>query len=85
MLTKAMALELAPHGIRVNAVAPGVIRTGMNPLANPERVRQLEAEIPLRRIGRPEDVAAAIYLLAAPDAGYITGEMLLVDGGWIVQ
>jgi glucose 1-dehydrogenase len=85
MLTKAMALELAPHGIRVTAVAPGWIRTGMNPLADPERNRRLEAAIPLGRIGTPEDVAGAIFLLASPDATYINGDMVFVDGGWIVQ
>lgn len=85
MLTKAMALELGQYGIRVNAVAPGFIRTGMNPLDDPERNRSLEQVIPLRRIGSPEDVADAVCWLASDGARYVTGETLFVDGGWIVQ
>jgi glucose 1-dehydrogenase len=85
MLTKAMALELGPLGIRVNAVAPGWIRTGMNPLDDPEELARLGAEIPLGRIGDPADVAAAISMLLSDDAAYVTGTTLLVDGGWIVR
>jgi len=85
MLTKAMALELGQYGIRVNAVAPGYIRTGMNPLDDPEKNRSLEQAIPLRRIGSPEDVADAMCWLASDGARYVSGEMLFVDGGWIVQ
>jgi glucose 1-dehydrogenase len=85
MLTKVMALELGRQGIRVNAVAPGWIRTGMNPLEDPARNRELEASIPLGRIGTPEDIAGAMWLLASPDARYVNGDMIFVDGGWIVQ
>ena len=85
MLTKAMALDLAPHGITVNAVGPGWIRTGMNPLDDPERVRELEETIPLGRIGTPEDVAGVIEFLLSDAASYVTGTTTFVDGGWIVQ
>jgi glucose 1-dehydrogenase len=85
MLTKAMALDLAPHAITVNAVAPGWIRTGMNPLDDPERVRELEGTIPLGRIGTPEDVAGVIQFLLSDAAAYVTGTTTFVDGGWVVQ
>jgi NAD(P)-dependent dehydrogenase (short-subunit alcohol dehydrogenase family) len=85
MLTKSMAVDLGPHGIRVNAVAPGWIRTGMNPLDDPARLAELEAAIPLGRIGTPEDVAGVIEFLASDAAAYVSGAMLFVDGAWIVQ
>jgi glucose 1-dehydrogenase len=85
MLTKAMALDLAPHGITVNAVGPGWIRTGMNPLDDPDRVRELEETIPLGRIGTPEDVAGVIEFLLSDAASYVTGTTTFVDGGWILQ
>lgn len=85
MLTKSMAVDLGPHGIRVNAVAPGWIRTGMNPLDDPGRVADLEAAIPLGRIGTPDDVAGVIEFLASDAAAYVSGAMLFVDGAWIVQ
>jgi glucose 1-dehydrogenase len=85
MLTKVMAVELGPLGIRVNAVGPGPVRTGMNPLDDPEEVAEFEREIPLGRIGGPEDIASAIALLVSDDAGWITGTTLFVDGGWIVR
>ncbi|MFI5614050.1 SDR family NAD(P)-dependent oxidoreductase [Amycolatopsis sp. NPDC051903] len=91
-LTKSFAAELAPRGIRVNAVAPGRIATGMSDHADAEIGRltgqgaesALERRIkdnPLGRLGRPEEVAAAITFLASPDASYITGECLKVCGG----
>jgi NAD(P)-dependent dehydrogenase (short-subunit alcohol dehydrogenase family) len=83
MLTRSMALELGPSGIRVNAVAPGVIRSGMNPLSNHKRNRELETAIPLRYIGTPENVAGVIAFLLSPDADYVSGETVFVDGGWI--
>lgn len=85
MLTKAMALELGPHGIRVNAVAPGAIQTGMNPLNDPHRVARIEGTVPLRRIGYPEDIADVMFFLTSDDARYINGDMLIIDGGLIVQ
>jgi NAD(P)-dependent dehydrogenase (short-subunit alcohol dehydrogenase family) len=86
-LTKAMAVELAPHGIRVNAVAPTFVQTPMTApfLADPAFRAEVERRIPLGRIGRPEDVAAAVVFLASPAARLITGASLLVDGGWTAQ
>ena len=88
-LTKAAALEGAKDGIRVNAVAPGAIQTEMIDRAvgagdTPER-RAIEALHPLGRMGRPEEVAAAILFLASPDASFITGQSLAVDGGWLAH
>jgi 2-dehydro-3-deoxy-D-gluconate 5-dehydrogenase len=87
MLTRAYALELAPHGIRVNAIAPGVTKTGMNvALRNdPERSAALTALIPMGRYGEPREQAAAICFLASDDASYITGSVLPVDGGWLTR
>jgi glucose 1-dehydrogenase len=85
MLTKAMAVDLAPHGITVNAVGPGWIRTGMNPLDDPDRVRELEGIIPLGRVGLPEDVAGVIEFLLSDASAYMTGTTTFVDGGWILQ
>jgi glucose 1-dehydrogenase len=85
MLTKSMALELGPHGIRVNAVGPGWIRTGMNPLDDSEQISQLEPTIPLQRVGLPEDVADVIAFLASDDARYVSGQTLFVDGGWLTS
>jgi NAD(P)-dependent dehydrogenase (short-subunit alcohol dehydrogenase family) len=83
MLTRVLALELAPLGIRVNAVAPGTIETPLNserlsdPAVRAERVER----IPAGRIGRPEDVVSAVLLLASDDADFITGASLMIDGG----
>jgi 3-oxoacyl-[acyl-carrier protein] reductase len=79
--TRALALELGPRGIRVNAVVPGVFATGMS-LAAPAAVqaRWLEA-IPMRRLGEPDELAKAVHWLASTDASYITGATLVVDGG----
>ena len=86
-LTKAMAVELAPHGIRVNAIAPTFIETPLTApmLAEPAFRQFVVDRIPLGRIGAPEDVAAAAVFLASPAAGMITGTSLLVDGGWTAQ
>jgi len=79
-LTRALAREEAP-AVRVNAVAPGVIRTGMLDCYTPDDLKALQAEIPLDRLGTPEDVAAAVYFLTSEDAAYITGQVLEVNGG----
>ncbi len=81
-LTRRFALELGPHGITVNAVAPGFVLTDMN------RARRTEADLAaiaartmVRRIGKPEDIANAVAFLASPEAGWITAQVLTVDGG----
>lgn len=79
-LTKALALELAPSNITVNAVAPGYIDTKMNAHLSEDDKAALCEDIPLRRAGRPEEVAAAVRFLA--ESPYITGETLVVSGGW---
>ena len=86
-LTKAMAVELAPHNIRVNSVAPTFIETPMTApmLAEPDFRAFVDKMIPLGRIGKPDDVAAAVIYLASPAADMVTGTSLLVDGGWTAQ
>ena len=85
-LTHAMALELAPHGIRVNAIAPGPTLTGLTraSYADPERRRATIAQIPLGRLGEPEDIAGAILFLASDASGWVTGSTVTVDGGYLV-
>jgi NAD(P)-dependent dehydrogenase (short-subunit alcohol dehydrogenase family) len=83
-LTRAMACDLAPHGITVNVMAPGVIdspytRTNVSPAAIAKRLER----IPMGRLGTPEDCAAAVAKLVAPDMDYITGQFLYVDGGFL--
>ena len=79
--TKSLAREVGARGVTVNAVAPGFIDTDMTK-ALPEAQREaLQKEIPLNRLGQPEEIAAAVAFLASPDAGYITGETLHVNGG----
>ncbi|MFN8590891.1 MAG: SDR family oxidoreductase [Thermomicrobiales bacterium] len=85
-LTRAMALELAPHGITVNAVAPGMILTPMNRRAMDDAayLAEAEAQIPVRRVGLPEDIAAMVVFLCSAHASYCTGGTYLVDGGWML-
>jgi len=82
LLTKSMAIELGPYNIRVNAVCPGYIVT---PLAasidSPEFMAAYAAKLPLRRLGKPEEVAALVAFLASEDAAFITGELVVIDGG----
>jgi NAD(P)-dependent dehydrogenase (short-subunit alcohol dehydrogenase family) len=84
-LTRALAMAYAPDGIRVNALAPGWIETGiaLARLSDPVASASLRARVPLDRWGQPEDVARAALFLASPLASYITGVTLPVDGGWI--
>jgi glucose 1-dehydrogenase len=83
MLTQTVAREWAPLGIRVLAIAPGAIATPINSglLDDPEALRQVEAEIPLGRLGQPEEIAAAVVWAASEEAAYLTGATLVVDGG----
>jgi 3-oxoacyl-[acyl-carrier protein] reductase len=81
-LTRALALEYGPQGITVNVIAPGFIPgTDMNSYLTDEIIQGVAAQIPVRRPGRAEDVAAAALFLASPQAGFITGELLNVNGG----
>ena len=83
-LTKSAARELAPKGITVNAIAPGFIETDMTGVL-PEKVKEATvAQIPLGRFGKPEQIAAAAAFLSSEDAGYITGQVLHVDGGMVM-
>lgn len=87
-MTQTLAAEWAPHGIRVNAVAPGPIEASPGAArqlwSSPAAIDRITATIPLKRWGRPEEVADAVAFLAAPQSGFITGEILTVDGGtWI--
>ena len=91
-LTKNLALEAAPYGIRVNAVCPGIIETrlsssqaGADDAARVAFFDQFRKRIPLRRVGEPEDVAAAVLFFASDDARHITGSTLLIDGGQTLQ
>jgi 3-oxoacyl-[acyl-carrier protein] reductase len=80
--TRNMALELAPRGIRVNCVAPGVVRTPFHERFNtPEALENVRKSLPLQRIGEPEDIAHATLFLASPLASFITGEVLQANGG----
>ena len=85
--TRAMALDLAPWGIRVNAVGPGPIATPrlLGLFRDNEKIERLRQTIPLERLGQPPDVAAAVLFLASDDASFITGQILYVDGGALAQ
>jgi NAD(P)-dependent dehydrogenase (short-subunit alcohol dehydrogenase family) len=96
-MTKTLARALAPRGITVNAVAPGLIDTPFNAILDQkigvekqglkpgEMLTKRAAEIPLGRIGKPEEVAGVVAFLASPDAGYITGETIIISGGWVID
>jgi 3-oxoacyl-[acyl-carrier protein] reductase len=83
-LTRAMACDLAPHGITVNVMAPGVIESPYT-LTNisPEALAKRKERIPMGQLGKPEDCAAAVAKLVAPDMSYITGQIFYVDGGFL--
>lgn len=85
LLTQAAAREVGSHGIRVNAVAPGTVETGLTlGLASRAELATLGADrVPLGQLGRPEEIAAAVAWLASDAASYVTGHVLAVDGGWL--
>jgi 3-oxoacyl-[acyl-carrier protein] reductase len=79
--TKALAKEVSPYGVRVNAVAPGLIKTDITDNMNEKHRDEILKTIPLGRMGTPEDVANCVKFLLSPSAAYITGQILTVDGG----
>ena len=83
-LTKALAKELGPSGVRVNCVTPGMIDTDMNKGYTKEDIAAIVDETPLMRIGKPEDVAEAVFFLASDKASFITGQVLGVNGGYVI-
>lgn len=86
MLVKSLALELAQHNIRVNAISPGAILTGMNRvgLSDPVEMSKLIDQIPFKKIGDPEDIVGAAVFLASPESDYVTGTTLYIDGGLLL-
>lgn len=86
-LTKSLAVEWAPHGVCVNAILPGVFRTALNEglLDGTERGRELLMRTPIKRFGQPEELAGAAVFLASEAAGFITGHLLAVDGGFLAS
>ena len=83
-MTKALAKELAPSGIRVNCITPGYVDTDMNSGYTKEDVDVITDEIPLERIANPSEIAKTIEFLASDSASYITGQILGVNGGWYI-
>jgi 3-oxoacyl-[acyl-carrier protein] reductase len=82
--TKSLAKEVAPNGITVNCVCPGVIKTDMLNIFSEDTLKSLESEIPLKRLGTPEDIAKVVAFLASDEASYITGGVLNVNGGYVM-
>lgn len=87
LATKALAVEEAPNGVRVNAIAPGNVETPMNAhlMADPEYLAAMLEATPLGRNGRPRDVVPLVLLLASGDGSWITGQSFVVDGGWVAR
>ncbi len=83
-LTKALAKEVGPSGIRVNSVAPGTVVTDMTRRLGEEALEELRQETPLEALGTPEDIADAVYFLAGDEAKFITGQVLGVNGGFVI-
>jgi NAD(P)-dependent dehydrogenase (short-subunit alcohol dehydrogenase family) len=87
MLTKGIAFELAPYNIRVNGINPGTIQTGFagDIAGSPQAMEHLMKRALIKRVGQPVDIARVAWFLLSDDAGYMTGTMVNVDGGWLVQ
>jgi NAD(P)-dependent dehydrogenase (short-subunit alcohol dehydrogenase family) len=83
-LTKSLAAEWAPLGVRVNAVAPGYVRTAMTPIDRPEFAAHWIGDTPQQRAALPEEIAPAVLFLASPASGFMTGAVLVIDGGYTV-
>lgn len=83
-LTRCLALEYGPRGIRANSMAPGIIDTAMLPSAE-DNANWAQNRLPLRRLGQPEDVADVALFLASDESRYVTGDMIFVDGGWMLE
>lgn len=83
-MTKALAKEVGPSGIRVNCVAPGVVDTAMNAALDGETLASLREETPLGRLGTPREIAQAIAFLTSPEASFITGQVLSPNGGFVI-
>lgn len=81
--TKALAKELAPSGVTVNAVAPGPVDTEMMAGFSPEEKQAIAEEIPAGRFARPDEIASLVYYLSLPESGYITGQIVSASGGWV--
>ncbi|MEM0968597.1 MAG: SDR family oxidoreductase, partial [Verrucomicrobiota bacterium] len=82
--TKSLAREFASRGVTANAVAPGFITTDMTDALTDDQKGAIAQNIPLGKLGQPDDIAAAVLFLASPAAGYITGQVLTVDGGMVM-
>jgi 2-deoxy-D-gluconate 3-dehydrogenase len=87
MLTRVLALETVRHNVRVNAIAPGYFRTDMNAaiLDDPEMGPKIVGRIPMRRVGRPEEIGPLAVYLASDQASYVTGEVYFISGGEMAQ
>ncbi len=81
--TKALAKELAPSGVTVNAVAPGAVDTDMLSQFDREEKDHIQNDIPIGRFGKPDEVASLVYFIALPESGYITGQIISPNGGWL--
>lgn len=84
-LTRAAAIEYASQGIRVNALSPGLIATDILSNVSPDDLQQMSADVPMKRLGGAEEVAAAVVWLCSDGASYITGQNIVIDGGYTVQ
>ncbi len=82
-MTEALALEMTPYNVRVNAIAPGAIDTPMAASSDEKAMEGTLARIPMHRMGRPEEVSKAVLFLASDDSSYMTGSVVVVDGGWL--